>query len=74
MRVRAKMQCEWITVRSDGGVVHLSPVADGSPENAEFYRWTPGGQVDLQIVSEPTLRAFIPGRTYYVDFTPSEEA
>jgi hypothetical protein len=41
MSVRAKMKCDGVTLSGSadgGGSVSLSPVTNGSPENANVYR------------------------------------
>jgi len=63
--VRAKFYC----FLKEEGVVKLSPVVSGSDENKSFYKWTPGGNIDLQIVNEEAMKQFEVGKEYYVDFT-----
>lgn len=65
--VRAKFSCGHI---ADGRVV-MSPVYSGSEENEQFFRATPCGLIDLQVVNPTALAAFQPGKEYYVDFTPA---
>lgn len=73
MSVRAKMRVVSATKREDGegGSVRLEPVISGSPENAEFYRWTPGGVVELNTINIQAFDQFAVGKEYYVDFTPA---
>lgn len=52
--------------------IRLSPVTSGSPENEEFYKWTPGGSIELSVVNDETAQQFELGQEYYVDFTPAE--
>ena len=52
--------------------VTLDPVRDGSPENADFYAWTPSGKIVLQTLNPSAAEAFKPGKNMYVDFTPAE--
>lgn len=71
--VRAKFRCEGKTGDSaEGGSVTLFPVVGGSAENDEFYRWTPGGSVQLSTVNGRAFDQFEVGKQYYVDFTPAE--
>lgn len=51
--------------------VQLQPVINGSEENKSFFKYTPGGEVNLYVVSEETAKLFDIGAEYYVDFTPA---
>lgn len=55
-----------------GSEIHLSAVYSGSPENEAFFKMTPGGNISLVTVSPKAAEQFIPGKEYYVDFTPVE--
>ena len=70
--VRAKFNCISVTNTKDGATVKLSPVINGSDENKEFYRYTPGGEISLSTINTHAAKQFIPGSDYYVDFTPAE--
>ena len=70
MSVRCKFECQ--SVNKDSGQVILFAVHSGSPENEDFFKWTPSAEVRLQTVNERALEAFKPGQQYYVDFTPTE--
>lgn len=78
MNVRAKFLCKsWRAAADfrDGEAIHeilLEPVISGSEENEKFFRWTPGGQVVLQVVNATAAEAFVVGKEYYVDFSPAE--
>jgi hypothetical protein len=52
--------------------VKLRPVVGNSEENATFYAATPWGEINLGGLKESAGQAFIPGKDYYVDFTPAE--
>lgn len=54
-------------------LVALLPVTSGSDENKEFYRWTPGGRIELSTINPDAAAAFEPGKSVYVDFTPAED-
>jgi hypothetical protein len=51
--------------------IKLHPVCSGSEENKQFYKWTPGGCIDLSTVNKAASDALILGREYYIDFTPA---
>lgn len=73
MSVRAKFRCESVTKTANSAAsVTLSPVTNGSPENDSFYKWTPGGCIALQTINESAADQFVPGKDYYVDFTPAD--
>jgi hypothetical protein len=74
--VRAKFKVSSIenstAVPNDGlRNINLLPVYDGSPENKEFFRWTPGGQIQLGTVNPEAAKQFEVGKEFYVDFTPA---
>lgn len=74
--VRAKFKVSSVSPQGDPVStvrVTLAPVSTGSEENNQFFAATPGGQVDLQVVSPATAAAFVEGEEYYVDFTPAAE-
>jgi hypothetical protein len=48
----------------------LNPVSSGSPENEKFYKYTPGGQLRLEVVSLEIANTFKPGKEYYLDISP----
>jgi hypothetical protein len=71
--VRAKFKVINVT-ESEGGHKHarLHPVTSGSRENEEFYKYTPGGAIDLGTLNPQAAEQFVPGRQFYVDFTPAD--
>ena len=72
--VRAKFVVQNVEVREDGtGVVNMLPVYDGSAENKQFFKYTPGGSINLQILNTEATQAFAEGKEYYVDFTLASE-
>lgn len=74
MSVRAKFKVQSVT-ESEGGLktANLTPVTSGSPENERFFKWTPGGQIQLGTINPDAAAQFVPGRQFYVDFTPADE-
>lgn len=73
MSVRAKFRCETILFNATGAEVTLQPVTSGSPENEEFYKYTPGGSIKLSTVNLAAAQQFEPGNDYYVDFIPANQ-
>ena len=47
------------------------PVYSGSPENEEFFKWTPGGDLSLSVVN-PDVE-FEPDKEYYIDIIEAGE-
>ncbi len=77
MKVRAKFLCtgNGKVGYSPEGVtsnITLQPVTGNSEENKDFFRWTPGGKIELSVVNPATAEQFEVGKEYYVDFTPAE--
>lgn len=73
--VRAKFRVTGKESFGDNGTrVTLLPVVDGSEENKEFFRWTPGGSISLDTVNDAAAEQFVPGAEVYVDFTPAAQS
>jgi hypothetical protein len=73
MSIRAKFKVEYRTESVAGFQIMLSPVTTGSKENEQFYKWTPGGKIELTTVNKDAGEQFKPGVEFYVDFTPAEQ-
>lgn len=52
--------------------VTLTPVTNSSSENAAFYKWTPGGSIELGTINEQAARFFSEFGDVYVDFTRAQ--
>ncbi len=72
MSVRAKFKVESVLQTQNGHSVQLQPVTTGSEENKTFYKYTPGGKIELSTVNVAAAEQFVPGKEFYVDFTPAE--
>jgi hypothetical protein len=66
--VRAKFRC----VNIDGNNAQFDVVIDGSEENKKFFKYTPGGHINILVDNENAKKQFEVGKEYYVDFTPAE--
>jgi hypothetical protein len=53
--------------------VHLSAVFDGSPENKQFFKWTPNGRIEIGMLNQSAWEQFPLGREVYVDFTDATQ-
>lgn len=72
MTVRAKFKVNKITQHEGGSVeVSMQPVTSGSPENEQFFKWTPFGQLSMGTINADAAKEFTPGAQFYVDFTPA---
>lgn len=73
--VRAKFEVRSVETYDEGSAIELDAVYDENPEseNGKFFKYTPGGQITLEVVSPETAKLFVPGKEYYVDFTPAGE-
>jgi hypothetical protein len=69
-RVRCKFTCNFKDLGNK--TVYFSPVYSGSEENAEFFKYTPGGQISLHCLNENALAKFEQGKEYYVDFSSAD--
>ena len=73
MTVRAKFKVQSVTLTEGRlATVVLLPVVGGSPENEQFYKYTPAGKIELSTVNSGAAAAFEPGGMMYVDFTRCE--
>lgn len=68
--MRAKFRVDSTTNHSSGTLsVILSPVTNGADsENAEFWKYTPHGKLDMDITNPNAQEFFKPGADYYLDF------
>lgn len=71
--VRAKFFVSSVTHTADGGSVELHPVTSENEENKKYFRWTPGGVIQMSVLNRDALNQFVPGKAYYVDFIAEEE-
>ena len=67
--VRAKFKCSELTLTENGHRAKFFPVTSGSPENEQFYKYTPHGSLELGTLKEMPFEV---GKSYYLDITPAE--
>lgn len=72
IKVRAKFKVESVREAAEEGLsdVSMTAVTSGSPENEEFFKYTPAGSLNLGLVNPETAKFFVPGEEYYLDFIP----
>jgi hypothetical protein len=70
--IRAKLRCMNKTINWNGQVdFRFMPVLGGTPENEDFYKYTPAGEVTMAFQGEPAAAGtpeLVPGQFYYFDF------
>lgn len=71
-KLRAKFKVKSVEHFENGGVVKMEPVTTGSPENEEFFKWTPSGEIKLGLVNHKQLDSLLPGKEFYIDLIPAE--
>lgn len=79
MTTRCKFHCASVTKRSNRGDAEnpvvfeatFNAVYGDSEENKQFFKWTPTGQLSLGVYKQDI---FEPGKDYYLDITPCENA
>ncbi|WP_035647304.1 hypothetical protein [Flavobacterium sp. ASV13] len=74
-KVRAKFVCTGVQDNPDyqSKSISLSPVINGSEENKSFSKYTPSGNINLNISYETEAsNYFQDGKEYYVDFDEAE--
>lgn len=75
MKVRAKMEVSEVTKTAYGAErVKLNAVygGDKNSEDNTYSKATPSASVEMQVDNEAVHGAFVPGKKYYVDFTPAD--
>lgn len=72
MIIRAKMKVESLELHGDGGgMVRMTPVTSGSPENESFFKWTPSGKLELGTVNKAVMDQLELGAEMYIDISPA---
>jgi hypothetical protein len=72
--VRAKFKCthkEPNPRDKDEFLLTFDPVTGGSPENDQFFKYTPSGQLRLGTVNRAAADQLHVGLEYYLDLTPA---
>lgn len=76
--VRAKFVCNSYETSLQSGeecrTVKFTAVVGVSPENKEFFKWTPNGQITIGLLNQKAWSQFKLGGEYFIDFTPVEES
>lgn len=72
MVCRCKFKCTNKTESLAGFQVEMQPVTDGSPENNQFFKYTPYGKLEIGLISEESANNIKVGKEYYLDIIPAE--
>lgn len=65
--VRCKFSCSFKRETEQGVDLSFAPVYTGSPENEEFFKYTPGGNLSFYTVNKSAAAVFELGKEYYID-------
>ena len=68
MSVKAKFECFNIEEFDESKTVYLQAVIGGSDENKEWSKWTPSGNISMNISNPAAYDKFVVGKEYYVTF------
>jgi hypothetical protein len=75
--VRAKFKVQSYETSLDRGeelrTIKLTAVYDGSPENKQFFKWTPNGTISIGVLNRSAWEQFALGEEKYVDFVSAGE-
>lgn len=73
MTLRCKFRVTSVTEYDKGSKsIKLGVVYGDTPENRAFFQATPGGTIDVSVVSPEAAAILAIGKEFYVDFTPAE--
>lgn len=74
MNVRAKFRVSQVNHTQPKGAsatIILRPVsADDVPENQRFHKYSPSGELSMQVDNQAVVEEMQVGNVYYLDFTP----
>lgn len=51
--------------------LYFNVVYSGSEENKQFFKFTPGGMINLNVVNDAVFDSLVQGQEYFVDFSPA---
>lgn len=71
MKMRAKMICRDVQTSDDQSSVKLEVVTSGSPENSEYFKYTPAGTLQLSVLKPELVKDIKVGDEFYVDLIPA---
>jgi len=72
MKVRAKFYLAHREEHPEGFNLTFQPVTGGSPENDEFFKYTPHGELKMGTINPEAAMSFEVGQEYYLDLIKAE--
>jgi hypothetical protein len=69
--VKAKFKCDLKIEMTEGFYLEFSPVIEGSPENKEFFKYTPSGKLTMATINILAATQFETGKEYYLYLSPA---
>lgn len=70
MNTKAKFTCDSVTKHVNYESIKLIAVTnDNTKENADFWKYTPSGELNISICNEKVFGFFKPGKDYYLDIS-----
>jgi hypothetical protein len=73
MAVRAKFRCESIERVEYPSGYKSAKINLRAVDKGPFWEATPSGSMTMECVNEEATKQFVPSKTYFLDFTPSED-
>ena len=70
--IRAKFKCDSVNVSNENENISLSAVTEGSIENEQWSKYTPGGHLTITISNPEAQGKIEVGKEYYLDITLAE--
>lgn len=70
--VRCKFKVTAKHEQEDGSAtsITMEPVCGGSPENEQFFKYTPCGQFQFGTINAEAAKQLEEGKEYYIDISP----
>lgn len=70
VNMRCKFRLESLETAEDGTSKAVwVPVTVGSPDNENFFKFTPYGRIEIGTINKTVTESLTVGCEYYVDFT-----
>jgi hypothetical protein len=68
----AKFRVDSVTACAGSQEIAAFAVHSGDPEDNQFASATPASKLSMTITAEAARGFFVPGQSYYLDFTPAD--
>jgi hypothetical protein len=74
MTVKAKFRCHFIQKAEDDAhcVIHLSAVTSDKAGNEDWSKYTPAGDIRMQVINPGVFNQLEQGGEYFVEFSQAE--